>query len=374
MLTTYIQQHMPLLLQTLRELCAIPAPSGAEDARAAYCKAWLEREGARGVYIDEAKNAVLSLGCDGSNAITVVAAHLDTVFPDTVPMPLVEDDVYIRCPGVGDNTASAAVLLLAAKYFLQSGAVPQGGLLFAWNSCEEGLGNLKGVRRLMADHAGRVARFLSLDCHLDEIATRCVGSHRYEVTARTKGGHSFLAFGEKNAIAVLSAIVSRMYAITVPKNGDSRTTYNVGEIRGGTSVNTIAQEATMLCEYRSDDAACLAYMKDAFARIFEDARDDGTEIAVKRIGERPCMGTVDEAMLDKLIVSCKQAAADIVGETPREIASSTDCNIPLSLGVPSVCIGVYAGGGMHTREEWVEKASLAKGFAVCIRAICAVSE
>ncbi len=374
MLTTYIQRHMPLLLTTLRKLCAIPAPSGAEEARAVYCKRWLEREGAVGVYIDEAQNAVLPLGCDGSDAITVVAAHTDTVFPDTSPMPLVEDDAFIRCPGVGDNTASVAVLLLAAKYFLENGGVPHGGVLFVWNSCEEGLGNLKGVRHIMNAYAGRVERFISLDCHLDEIATRCVGSHRYEVTVRTTGGHSYLAFGEKNAIAELSAIVSRIYALAVPRCGNSRTTYNVGEITGGTSVNTIAQEATMLCEYRSDNADCLMQMQAAFERIFEEARANGVDVQVTRIGERPCMGAVDQAALHTLIAACKDIVADVAGAAPKEIASSTDCNIPLSLGIPSVCIGVYAGGGMHTREEWVEKASLAQGLETAVRVIGAVCE
>ena len=264
------------------------------------------------------------------------------------------------------------MLLLAAKYFLENGGVPQGGVLFVWNSCEEGLGNLKGVRRIMSSYSGRVKRFISLDCHLDEIATRCVGSYRYEVTVRTTGGHSYLAFGEKNAIAELSKIVSRLYTLEVPRCGDSRTTYNVGEIAGGTSVNTIAQEATMRCEVRSDDAACLATMKDAFMRIFDEARTADVAVQVTPIGERPCMGDVDTVALDALIALCKAIATEVMGAVPNEIASSTDCNIPLSLGIPSVCIGVYAGGGMHTREEWVEKASLAKGLEIAVRVIGAL--
>ena len=367
--SSFVQENTPLLLRTLRELCTIPAPSGAEQARAAYCRQWLEAVGAERVVIDDALNVLLPLGCDGSDAVTVVVAHTDTVFPDTAPMPLMEDEHTIRCPGVGDNTASAAVLLLAAKYFLDTGTAPRGGLLLVWNSCEEGLGNLKGTRAVCDRYAGRIARFLSLDCHLDEIATRCVGSHRYEVTARTNGGHSYLAFGEKNAIAALCGIVQDIYALSVPTDGHSRTTYNVGTIRGGTSVNTIAQEATMLCEYRSDNAAHLQAMETAFARIFDRAATDGVNITVKRIGERPCMGDVDTDALEALINTCKRVTAEVTGEPPHDISSSTDCNIPLSRGIPSVCIGVYEGGGMHTREEWVTKASLPQGLEVAIRVL-----
>ncbi len=359
---TWVHEHTSLLRRTLRELCAIPAPSGAEHARAAYCRRWLEDIGATSVLVDDTANVLLPLGCDGSDAITVVAAHTDTVFPDFEPMPLFEDEQTIRCPGVGDNTASAAVLLLVAKYVLEHGGIPRGGLLFVWNACEEGLGNLKGTRTICDRYDGRIAQFLSLDCHLDEIATRCVGSHRYEVTVHTEGGHSYLAFGQKSAIAVLSDMVQQIYALQPPIG----TTFNVGTICGGTSVNTIAQEAAMLCEYRSDQATHLQAMETAFAHIFKKARKDAT-VDVRRIGERPCMGEVNADALARLVDTCKRVTADVTGTMPREIASSTDCNIPLSRGIPSVCIGVYAGGGMHTREEWVDKASLEQGLEVAIR-------
>ena len=153
----FVQQNEAALLQTLRELCAIPAPSHQEEMRAAYCKKWLEEAGAEGVYIDEALNVVFPLNCQGSNQITVYVAHTDTVFPDTEPMPILEDDTYIRCPGVGDDTASLSVLLMLAKYCIQKKIQPQKGILFVCNSCEEGLGNLKGTRQIFKDYAGRIA-------------------------------------------------------------------------------------------------------------------------------------------------------------------------------------------------------------------------
>jgi len=368
MLSAFIQEHTPLLLQTLRELCVIPAPSGAEQARAAYCRRWLRRHAGLDADIDEVNNVLLPLGCGASNSITVVAAHTDIVFDDAVSLSLYEDERILRCPGVGDNSASCAVLLLAAKYLAEQSRPPS-DLLLVWNSCEEGLGNLKGIRAVCERTKGRMARFLSLDCHLHEIATQSVGSYRYRVTVRTEGGHSYLAFGKANAIAILSQIVQNIYSLPVPSDPLSRTTYNVGTMEGGTSVNTIAQEATMLCEIRSDNADHLRSMRTAFAAVFEQARQNGADITVTCIGERPCMGEVNADDLNAFIELCKHTTAAITGRTPVAISSSTDCNMPLSMGIPSVCIGVYDGDGMHTREEWVDKASLPKGLEIAIRVL-----
>ena len=363
----FIAKNEGSLFDTLRELCAIPAPSHNEGARAEYCRAWLESIGAKGVYIDGAQNVIFPINCEGSNEITVFAAHTDTVFPDTEPMPYEDDGALIKSPGVGDDTASLAVLLHVAKYFVEKGIRPAKGVLFVCNSCEEGLGNLKGTKQLFCDYAGRIAQFISFDESFDTIADVCVGSHRFEVTVTTEGGHSYLAFGNQNAIAELARIVGEIYAIEVPKIGDSKTTYNVGGITGGTSINTIAQEATMLCEYRSDNEQCLAEMQAQFARIFDGARARGLSLSVKRLGERPCMGGVDGAKIAALREKCTEIIEGTVGVAVHTRSSSTDCNIPLSLGVPAICIGVYRGGGMHTREEWIEKDSLPLGLSIGVQ-------
>lgn len=366
MLREFIAGNCGLLLETIRELCAIPAPSYHEDVRAAYCKDWLEKAGAEGVYIDEAKNAVFPLGCEESDGITAFAAHLDTVFPDMEPMPLVEDDEKICCPGVGDNTASAAILLLTAKYYIEKKIMPLGGILFVFNSCEEGLGNLKGVRKLFADYEGRIARFISFDSHLDTVNDACAGSHRYRVDVFTEGGHSFLKFGNASAVTALSKMICAMDAIEMPVKPGTRTTHNVGLISGGTSVNTIPQSASMLCEYRSTDRECLAYMQAQFERIFEEARSEKVRVEVDRIGDRPC-SNIDDAKIAVLRRIAAPVIEEVIGKTVQFTSSSTDCNIPLSMGIPALCIGVYNGGGMHTREEWVEKASLPVGLEVAIR-------
>ena len=141
-----------------------------------------------------------------------------------------------------------------------------------WYSArEEGLGNLKGCRAIVAKYGSRMDALITFDgFRLDKITNQAVGSHRYRVTVKTEGGHSFGAFGNRNAIAVLSSMISTLYSVKVPQEGNSKTTYNVGIIEGGTSVNTIAQCATMLCEYRSDNVDCLETMRQEFEQIFKD--------------------------------------------------------------------------------------------------------
>ena len=197
---TFIENNTEELFALIKELCAIPAPSHFENDRAGYCKNWLESIGAKEVYIDEALNVILPINCTGRNKITVFVAHTDTVFPDQKPMPYIDDGKFIKSPGVGDDTAGLAVLLLTAKYFVQNNILPQHGIMFVCNSCEEGLGNLKGTRQLFDNYSGRIAQFISLDGIFPLIADRCVGSHRYEVEVFTEGGHSYGAFGKKTPL------------------------------------------------------------------------------------------------------------------------------------------------------------------------------
>jgi len=369
----FAAQNEASMLQTLKELCAIPAPSHMEQKRAEYCKNWLDAVGAEGVYIDEALNVVYPLNCQGSDDITVYVAHTDTVFPDTEPMPYSDDGKIIRCPGVGDDTASLSVLLMLAKFCVEQKLQPKKGILFVCNSCEEGLGNLKGTRQIFKDYAGRIRRFISFDAKLQNIAHQCVGSHRYEVEVLTEGGHSFGAFGNDNAIHELAKMVTKIYGIEVPRVCSSKTTYNVGDISGGTSVNTIAQNARMLCEYRSDNVQCLEIMRQKFEAIFEESGTEKIQVLVKKIGDRPCQD-IDIAKVEALKAVVGPIMEKITGKPVRYISSSTDCNIPLSMGIPALCMGVYNGGGAHTREEWVDKTSLVIGLEAAIRVLLGLEE
>ncbi|MBQ6352336.1 MAG: M20/M25/M40 family metallo-hydrolase, partial [Lentisphaeria bacterium] len=255
-----------------------------------------------------------------------------------------------------------AVLMICARYYREHPVSGRRGILFVANSGEEGLGNLKGSRKIMETFAGRVREFVSLDSAcMNRLVTRAVGSHRYRVTVRTEGGHSFGSFGNRNAIHSLAAMITLLYSVKVPAEPGSKTTYNVGLISGGTSVNTIAQSAEMMYEYRSDSRACLAKMEKLFKSTIETFRATGVEVEVEKVGDRPCGGEVDAKRLEALRERYRASVRETVALEPFDGASSTDCNIPLSLGVPAICFGVCRSKGAHTREEQLDTISLTDG-------------
>ena len=362
-LKAYIQETLPELKELIIELCGIPAPSHHEEKRAEFCRNWLLRNGAspEQVRIDEALNVVCEVPGETEEVI-VFMAHTDTVFPDWEPMPYHEENGRMLCPGIGDDTANLAVLLMLARYVLTRGLRSRYTVVFAANSCEEGLGNLKGSFQLMKDYGSRTVEVVSFDGYYSGVASDAVGSTRYEVTVRTEGGHSFGNFGNRNAIHQLSRIINDLYGIEVPTR--ARTTYNVGVIHGGTSVNTIAQDASMLYEYRSEDLGCQEEMRRKFEAIVEQYRADGLEVEVRVLGNRPCAGEIDRERQQALTEEVTALISRYSGEEPVVSASSTDCNVPLSMGINAICFGVCLGGGAHTREEWIDEASLPVGYAM----------
>ena len=369
----YIDAHAQETRDLLLTLAQIPSPSNHEEKRAEFCKKWLEDQGAKGVYMDQALNVIYPIGLDTHEKIVVFMAHTDVVFPDTTPLPLVEKDGKICCPGVGDDTANVAALLMVAKYLVkkqEEGPLDtELGILLVCNSGEEGLGNLKGSRAICEAFGSRIDAFYSFDLGYDGLTDRAVGSARYEVEIKTIGGHSFAAFGNPNAIALLSDLVCDLYKQEVPKGGT--TTYNVGTISGGTSVNTIAQQASIYYEYRSDVRENLAMMEQQFNDLIAARKGRGIDISVRTIGIRPCEGDVDPVKREAMLSASEALIHKATGIYPKRFSCSTDCNIPLSMGIPAVCYGTYLGAGAHTREEYVESGSLVAGYEVAFRTILA---
>lgn len=361
----YLKDSEEETIKLIETLCGIPAPSHHEERRAAFVKDWLEANGAKGVYIDSALNVLYPVGCEGKDDIVVFVAHTDTVFPDMEPMPFRNDGEYLYAPGVGDDTTSLAVMMMIAKYVAKHDLKPSRGVLFVANSCEEGLGNLKGTKQLMADYKGRITEFYSFDAKIGGMTNKCVGSHRYEVLFETEGGHSFGAFGNRNAIYAMSDVVCRLYDCEVPVDGDSRTTYNVGIVEGGTSVNTIAQNCKILYEYRSDSAECLAKMQAFFEDTITKAKADGkADITVNLLGIRPCEKDVDAEKLAAMTEKSIRIIEKHSGKPCQAKSGSTDCNIPMSMGIPAVAVPVYWGDGTHTREERVQISSIPTGLKI----------
>lgn len=361
-MTAYAAEAWQEAAQIVRDLCKLPAPSHHEELRAEYCRKWFTDNGFENVTIDKALNVIAPVNVKKDNRLTVIMAHTDTVFPDTEPMPFVEKDGFMYSPGVTDDTANLSVLMVCSRYFKDHFTFGDDGYLFIANSCEEGLGNLKGCRQIMEDYGARVDRFITLDSTcMHRMVCEAVGSHRYKVTVRTEGGHSFGNFGNRNAIHVLATMINALYSVKVPQEGESTTTYNVGIISGGTSVNTIAQEAEMMYEYRSDNKTCLAKMQNMFEKTIEAFQAMGVEVEVERLGERPCSSEIDQTRFDQLKNRARKALKETLDLEMTERSGSTDCNIPLSMGIPAICFGVCRGAGAHTREEKLETASLHDG-------------
>ncbi len=360
----YIAAHQEALIELTARLCAIPAPSHHEEQRAAFCLQWLHERGMTEAYIDQAFNVIWPWQCEGKDQIVCVAAHTDTVFPDTTPFAMEIRDGRAYCPGVGDDTVAVAQLMLLMAYVNEYRPNCESGLLFVLNACEEGLGNLKGVRQLFDDWSGRVSAFITLDGQYHALCTRAVGSTRYRVILETEGGHSFGNFGNRNAIQKMAKLIESLYRVEVPKIPGVTTTYNVGSISGGTSVNTIAQRAEMLYEYRSDAREGLSAMRRAFEQAIEAIRPECLRLTVEVLGERPCSGSVNPLAQKQLIERASAIVEAHTGAKPGQHSGSTDCNWPLSLGVPAVCLGSYLGAGPHTREESLELSSLPLGTSI----------
>lgn len=356
-----MEYYQRLAEQIHRQLCVIPAPSHQEDQRAAYCLEKLKEFGFDNAFVDEAKNVICRFEAEESADTVIFAAHTDVVFPDTQPLPLWEDETNLYCPGCGDDTVCVAQLMSVMKKLRDEEKKPLCNVVFAFNACEEGLGNLKGTRSLMARWGQEVKAFFTFDGKYRAVVDRSVGSHRYRVTVKTRGGHSFNDFGNENAARVLAKGIGLIYDIPVPAGG--KTTYNVGMISGGTSVNTIVQEASMLCEYRSESGENLEYMKKAFRKVF-DAMAESAEVEVELVGDRPGMQGVDPEAQNALTDLCVRVQHKHSGILPVKNSGSTDCNIPHSMGIPAVCVGTYLGGGTHTRQEWVRKDSIPVGVSI----------
>ena len=345
-------------LSLLRAVCPIPAPSLNEDERVDFILSFLRAEGIASAFEDEAKNVIIPYNDTGDNELDVFAAHTDVVFPDTSPLPFREKGDFIHSPGCGDDTASFVALLMYAVHFFKEKPKTERGVLFVCNAAEEGLGNLKGTRKLFDTYRGRIRSFTTFDeCLGKGIVDTAVGSERYLIKVKTKGGHSFKDFGNRNAIAAISEIIAKFYEQDVSLEG--RTTYNIGTISGGTSVNTIAEYAECTYEFRSTSKAALEKMHSSFESII-NSFSSGNDVSINYdcIGIRPCGSDVDISWMEDIAESLMRD----YGLSTERRASSTDANIPLSLGIPAICIGIVEMHGQHTREEYMRISNYRTGL------------
>jgi len=344
------------VIDLTKYLTLIAAPSGFEMQKANACKQWLDSHGIEAV-IDNALNVVASIGTGDAVMIT---AHTDTVFGIDTKLEIKEAGDKLYCPGIGDDTADVAVLMYAMLFAKQNEAKLRHKIIFALNSCEEGQGNLKGVKELMQCYGDQIKEFIAIDGYIGTVHDKTVGSMRYRLSIDVDGGHSFRDFGAPNAIELMSKLIVDLASIELPNNGI--TTYNFGNISGGTTVNTIAAHCEMLYEFRSDNMDNIRYMESKASDMFVHHC-----AKVECIGVRPCGDGVDEKSQNALLHRA-DCAFEGISDLNRYPAS-TDCNIPASMGIPAICIGCVSGGNAHTLNEYIYPNSLKDGLQATINII-----
>lgn len=360
----WIYDHILEAEELLKTLGKIPAPSHHEEKRAEFILNWLKDQGAKDVSIDEAKNVILRIGNTDAYPVSLITAHTDVVFNDTEPLPMHEKDGKLFAPGIGDDTANLVALLMATKYVLSQNLTPAGGIIIAANACEEGLGNLKGVKQILKDYGGKIASLVSIDCGAGEIVNNAVGSYRVKITVRAQGGHSYSDFGNENAIVQMAGIITRLYEKTPPTG--AKTTYNAGVIEGGSTINSIAGACSLMYEYRSESHECMQEMDNFLAETLNDFRRKGFDIETEVLGLRPCKGDVDEEKQTLLTEKAVKLVEEITQKPASLHAASTDANASLALGIPSVTVGAIVGGGAHTRGEWIELNCLENALKIAL--------
>lgn len=351
-------------MELLRTLGRLPAPSRHEDLRAAFCRDWLLAQGAENVTIDAAKNVICRLGPVNSKDFIVFAAHTDIVFPDMETLPMREEGGKLFAPGIGDDTANLVNLLMASKYLIQHKVSLCQGVLIVANACEEGLGNLDGTKALFAAYGTRIRAFYSFDTYMPLCCDSAVGSYRYCVTCKVQGGHSYSDFGRPSAIQLMCGLVGELYQIQPPSY--AKTTYNVGHIEGGTTVNSIAQQASILYEFRSTSQDCLDEMDQKFHTAIAHWEGRGGTFETDLLGVRPGDGPLDQTALTQFTQKSVDIIRAFTGREPDRSANSTDSNVPLSLGIVANTIGTVDGALAHTRQEWIELNSLSTGLKIVL--------
>lgn len=363
----FIESNKDEAIELLMTLGRIPAPSHHEDKRAAFCKKWFENEGCNEVWIDEAKNVVCKFNCDRYDDITVFMAHMDIVFDDTDELPMTREGNILRAPGIGDDTANLVNLMMGTRFLIQNKEKLHTGIMIVANTCEEGLGNLKGCKEIFNNYGDRIKEFYSFDGYMSQCTSVAVGSHRYRIQVIGEGGHSYLNFGNDNAIHIASQLITKLYEITPPD--EEKTTYNVGRIEGGSTVNSIAQEAVILYEYRSSSEKCLQIMQNKLNETIDSFRKQGKKINLEILGIRPGCGDGDKTELMKWTDNNISLIRNYYNGEMDLGPYSTDGNIPLSKNILANTIGTITGANAHKREEWIDLNSLPQGMGIVLSLI-----
>jgi acetylornithine deacetylase/succinyl-diaminopimelate desuccinylase-like protein len=364
-------QQPALSTDALVELCIaiqqIAAPTGAEQARAAWVYGQLAQAGVRDLVLDPVLHNVYGRWPGvGPGAALLISAHTDTVFGAETDLTVTRDPAQGRIygPGIGDNSMGVAALLGLVQQ-LRVLPPPPVDIWFAANSREEGLGDLGGMRAVVDVLGAKLGACLVIEgMGLGRVVHRGLGSLRYRIHVTAPGGHSWSDFGTASAVHVLAQLAADLTRLHPPET--PRTSFNIGRIEGGTSVNTIAQSAYLELDLRSEAPGALAQLTEQVIRLAEGYQAAkwqrrGVHVRLEKIGDRPA----GELGADHPLVLAAQAALAAVGypHVADLRISSTDANVPLSRAIPAVCVGVTEGGNAHRLQEWIAMDRVAMGMA-----------
>ena len=351
-----VRRQEPLTVETQVAICEVPAPPFGEAQRARLFHERFEQLGLENVRIDSEGNVLGERPGTAARPHLVLSAHLDTVFPEGTDVRVSRNGPLLKGPGIGDDCRGLAVVLAVVRALNGAEVTTPGTITFAGTVGEEGLGDLRGVKHLfLQELKNRVDRFVSIDGTGHGISHRAVGSYRYRVTFRGPGGHSFGSFGLANPIHALGRAIARIADLEVPE--DPRTTFSVGRVGGGTSINSIAEEAWIEVDLRSSDPQSLGMLDEQFLRAVREAtaaekarwRVPGAlAVEVSRVGDRPAGRLAPDAPIVQAAISVTRA----LGLPISLQEGSTDSNVPISLNIPAVTIdGGGRGTGVHTLNE-----------------------
>ena len=344
------------VLELAIEIQQIPAPTFNEGDRAKFIQDRFRHEKLMDISQDEVGNVYARLPGKASAQPIVLSAHLDTVFPLETDLRFERLADKITGPGIGDNAVGVAGLFGLLWVLNQLQIELNSDLWLVANVGEEGLGNLRGMRALVDRFADQPRAYIVLEgMALGQVYHRGLGVNRFRITVKTSGGHSWVDFGKPSAVHELAHIITRINALETPEQ--PRTTLNVGVIAGGTSVNTIAAEAHLDLDIRSEDQSTLGDLVAKVEAVIQDSQSSDVRINLEMIGQRPIGGIPRNHPLVMLAVE----GLESVGIDPRLNIGSTDANVPLSIGHPAIGIGLTTGDGAHTINEFIHTPPLHLG-------------
>ena len=378
-----LDEEYDRFVEELVQLTEIPAPPFGEEARASTYMAMLRDAGLTNVEMDQIGNVMGLRRGTGEAPLLAVAAHLDTVFPEGTEVEVRREGNRLRAPGIGDDTAGLATLLAVARVLNETDLETESDLLFIGNVGEEGAGDLRGVKHLFRDgkYKDQIGGFIAVESGgQSTITTGALGSLRYRVTFKGPGGHSYGAFGLVSPAYAMGNAIRKVSAISVPET--PKTTFNIGIVEGGTSVNSIPFETSMVVDMRSESRDELETLVEIFLDLVHEAVEEENvtrsisegqiELEMTLVGDRPSGQTSESANIVKFAV----AAFEAFGIRPTFRISSTDSNVPISLGIPAITIGRGGlSGRSHSLDEWVdiEREPTVRGIQVVLTTILAIA-